>query len=309
MKSFLLLKPGRILLVMWFLLFGWNNFRAYGQVAYPHIKKLKSNDYIFKQFQEEVQYASRKWFSHNETVISFYTYLVEKDDDLMSIAARCSLRQDSLSSLNSISFIGDLKPGTTLVIPVLDGIFVRERPVSNIDYLLSAQFRNTSGKDSDSGIECMVSGVKYTFYPQEKFTPSLRGYFLNPGMILPLEKATLTSSFGMRTSPISGKWKFHKGIDLAAPLGSSILACKSGVVRKVERSNSVYGNFVVIDHFGGYESLYAHMSDVLVVEGQRISSGQKIGYVGLTGMTTGPHLHFELKQNGKPIDPQSKIRN
>ena len=108
MKSFLLLKPGSILLVMWFLLFGWNNFRAYGQVAYPHIKKLKSNDYIFKQFQEEVQYASRRWFSHNETVISFYTYLVEKDDDLMSIAARCSLRQDSLSSLNSISFIGDL---------------------------------------------------------------------------------------------------------------------------------------------------------------------------------------------------------
>lgn len=301
--------PVKILLALCFLLFGWDSFHAFGQSVHPQIKRLKSNDYIFKQFQEEVQYASQRWFSHNETILSFYTYVVEKDDDLMSIAARCSLRQDSLSSLNSISFAGDLKPGTSLVIPVLDGIFVRSRPVSNIDYLLAAQFNRKSEKEENSGVECMVSGVKYTFYPQEKFSPSLRGYFLNPGMILPLEKATLTSSFGMRTSPISGKWKFHKGIDLAAPLGSSILACKSGVVRKIERNNSVYGNYVVIEHFGGYQSLYAHMSDVLVVEGQRLSSGQKIGYVGLTGLTTGPHLHFELKQNGKPIDPQSKIRN
>jgi murein DD-endopeptidase MepM/ murein hydrolase activator NlpD len=96
----------------------------------------------------------------------------------------------------------------------------------------------------------------------------------------------------------------HTGVDFAAPRGTPILAAGNGVVEKVGR-NSGYGNMTIIRHTNGYETLYGHQSGFAkgLAPGARVRQGQVIGYVGSTGLSTGPHLHFEIRVNGKPVDP------
>lgn len=114
----------------------------------------------------------------------------------------------------------------------------------------------------------------------------------------------ITSSFGMRFHPILGFGRMHKGIDIGAPWGSPIFAAIDGVV-KVAGRNAGYGNFVKLDHGGGIASGYGHMSRILVRPGQHVARGQQIGAVGSTGLSTGPHLHWEVWRNGVAVNPRS----
>lgn len=107
------------------------------------------------------------------------------------------------------------------------------------------------------------------------------------------------------TSPYGPRWgKLHKGIDIGAPTGVTIVAANSGVVTTASWQGS-YGNCIMIDHGGGYLTVYAHMSSMSVSSGQSVSRGQKIGAVGSTGRSTGPHLHFEVRVNGTAQNPQN----
>lgn len=112
----------------------------------------------------------------------------------------------------------------------------------------------------------------------------------------------ITSLFGWRTNPIYGDRRFHAGIDIAASTGTPIAATRDGVVLFAGWSGG-YGNLVVIGHAGNVASAYAHQSQILVSPGQFVSRGQTIGLVGSTGNSTGPHLHFEIRENGNPVDP------
>ena len=123
---------------------------------------------------------------------------------------------------------------------------------------------------------------------------------------LPASNLKLTSAFGYRIHPITGKPHSHTGIDIPAPGGTSILAAKSGQVVTSAYHYS-YGNYVVIDHGNGNSTLYAHMSSRAVSEGQMVTQGQVIGYVGTTGSSTGNHLHFEVRDNYTRVDPESKF--
>ena len=116
----------------------------------------------------------------------------------------------------------------------------------------------------------------------------------------------LSSLFGYRIHPITGEAHSHTGIDIPAPGNTPILACKSGQVVTSAYHYS-YGNYVVIDHGNGNSTLYAHMSSRAVSEGDMVTQGQVIGYVGATGNTTGPHLHLEVRENGQRVDPESKF--
>lgn len=117
----------------------------------------------------------------------------------------------------------------------------------------------------------------------------------------------ISSRQGPRVHPITGEYKNHGGTDIAASYGSAIYAADSGrVVSSSDGWNGGWGNYVMIDHGNGMQTLYAHMSSRAVSVGQRVSRGQTIGYVGSTGMSTGPHLHFEMYINGSRIDPQTK---
>jgi murein DD-endopeptidase MepM/ murein hydrolase activator NlpD len=116
----------------------------------------------------------------------------------------------------------------------------------------------------------------------------------------------LTSGYGWRTHPISGARSFHAGVDFGAPTGSPIYAAESGTVYSAGWRGG-YGNTIVIEHGGGLTTLYAHQSRFAVSAGQQVSRGQVIGYVGSTGQSTGPHLHFEVRVNGATRDPMGYL--
>jgi len=119
---------------------------------------------------------------------------------------------------------------------------------------------------------------------------------------MPLEGATLTSDFGLRTHPVLGGRRNHKGIDLAAPSGTPVYASADGVVGKAEWFSS-YGNYIQIEHGGEMETRYAHLSGYAVAAGEQVRKGQLIGFVGSTGRSTGPHLHYEVRVAGAAVDP------
>ena len=119
---------------------------------------------------------------------------------------------------------------------------------------------------------------------------------------MPLDDARLTSEYGMRTHPVLKRRLGHKGIDLAAPTGTPIYATADGYVSKAERFSS-YGNYVSIEHGARIQTRYAHMSRIAVEDGTWVEKGDLIGYVGSTGRSTGPHLHYEVRIDGKAVNP------
>ena len=111
-----------------------------------------------------------------------------------------------------------------------------------------------------------------------------------------------TSGFGYRVDPVTGARSLHAGIDIGAPIGQSIVAAEAGTVVFAGEETG-YGNYTCIDHGGGFATCYAHQSAILVTVGQPVARGEVIGRVGSTGYSTGPHLHFETRVNGTPVDP------
>ncbi|MGN1306101.1 MAG: murein hydrolase activator EnvC family protein [Faecousia sp.] len=116
----------------------------------------------------------------------------------------------------------------------------------------------------------------------------------------------LTSSYGYRVHPITGNYSFHNGVDLAIGQGTPIYASKSGYVTTATY-NYAYGYYVTINHMDGFSTLYGHMTNYVVSEGQYVERGQVIGYVGSTGYSTGPHLHFTIYYNGGTVNPMEYI--
>ncbi|HBK15623.1 MAG TPA: M23 family peptidase [Erythrobacter sp.] len=119
---------------------------------------------------------------------------------------------------------------------------------------------------------------------------------------MPLDNTKLTSDYGMRTHPVLGGRRNHKGVDLAAPVGTPIYATADGYVSKAEWFSS-YGKFVSIEHGADLQTRFAHMSGITVKAGTRVKKGDVIGYVGSTGRSTGPHLHYEVRIAGKAVNP------
>jgi murein DD-endopeptidase MepM/ murein hydrolase activator NlpD len=117
---------------------------------------------------------------------------------------------------------------------------------------------------------------------------------------------TITSQFGTRRHPVFGDMRFHGGIDIGAPHGTTVVAADSGSVI-ISTYNSSYGNYVVISHGNGITTLYAHLSTRSVSVGDTVSRGQQIGRIGSTGVSTGPHLHFEVSVNGTRVNPRNYL--
>ncbi len=117
---------------------------------------------------------------------------------------------------------------------------------------------------------------------------------------------TITSPFGWRSNPFGGAPEFHQGLDIAAPSGTTVTAAASGTVIMAQWYGG-YGNYILIDHGAGYSTGYGHLSAIYVSTGQAVQRGQAIGAVGSTGQSTGPHLHFEIRIAGKPVDPAPRL--
>lgn len=124
----------------------------------------------------------------------------------------------------------------------------------------------------------------------------------------PVEAAYSSSSYGWRIDPVSGHRAFHEGLDFPASVGMPVFAAADGIVITAVQTPD-YGNLLKIDHGSGLETRYAHNSRLLVKPGDRVMKGQKIALIGSTGRSTGPHLHYEIRLNGNPLDPREYLRN
>lgn len=120
--------------------------------------------------------------------------------------------------------------------------------------------------------------------------------------LMPVDDARLTSGFGMRIHPVRGGRRPHKGVDLAAPTGTPVYATADGIV-SLARAGRGYGLYIKIDHGAELETRYAHLSRLAVAAGDNVEKGEIIGYVGSTGWSTGPHLHYEVRVDGVAVDP------
>ena len=120
---------------------------------------------------------------------------------------------------------------------------------------------------------------------------------------MPLEQARVSSSYGMRDHPVLRKRARHNGIDLAAPSGTPIYATADGIVERANYFGS-YGNYIQIGHGNAIETRFAHLSRIVVKDGAQVRKGDLIGFVGSTGRSTGPHLHYEVRIDGNPVDPR-----
>jgi len=117
----------------------------------------------------------------------------------------------------------------------------------------------------------------------------------------------ITDPFGMRLHPVTHQWRMHNGLDIGAPMGATITASAAGKIIYAGWEGG-YGNTIIIDHGGAASTLYGHCSQLFVSDGQDVAQGQAIGAVGSTGVSTGPHLHFEIRINGVAVDPSSRLR-
>ena len=122
----------------------------------------------------------------------------------------------------------------------------------------------------------------------------------------PIEKGWISSRFGRRTDPLNGRKSYHKGIDFAARKGTPIYSVASGIVKRAKALPG-FGNIVEINHADGYSTLYAHNQKNLVAQGEIVHKGQRIALLGSSGRSSGPHVHFEVHKDGRPVNPQNYI--
>ena len=274
---------------------------------------------IWQQYQKDMErYRKIKNLPSNfppekireKPVSLFYTYQVVSDkekylDTFHGLYARFQTSQGSLATINRISSPESIKSGMKLILPIPQGLFIPKKAESTLEILLQKEYAPLI---TEKTTVYDIDGQEFYFLPDRTFSPTQIAFFHDNGMQLPLSKKVITSEFGYRTSPVSGTWKFHAGIDLAAPIGTEVYACKSGIVLTTEQNHPLYGKYIDIKHNGNTVSRYAHLSKIFVSPGQSLTSGEVIGLVGTSGASTGPHLHFEVRENGTPTDPARQIK-
>jgi len=290
----------RILLVNFLIILSASTLFSLNQNVYPLIEKMDSSDLLFKQLTDDISSFYRNYEQKKELrPLQIYSVILKKDSTIFALAARFNLPYETITTLNRINHPEIVKKGSKILVPNTPGIFVPLLPVSDIEFMIK------SWRSMESAHEVIIRGLnfdKFYFLSGEKFHQLERTFFLGIMFRFPLPTGIITSGFGERINPITGKPHFHNGIDIAAPLGTEILASRTGIILNTGYNN-IYGNFITIKHEDNYETVYCHLKKIFVELNQKVQSGMIIGTVGTTGMSTGPHLHFEIVGRGQARDP------
>lgn len=287
--------------------------------ALPEIASLSHRDPLFRQYSADVQdariaLAAEKPAQELAAKLALYVYRAQADDDLLSLAARCAVPYESIATLNGLGHAGEDIAGRTLLLPSVPGLYVPETPENAFEELLAAslseeirEIRSAGGAERRGGIRLSIGETRFFLFPGAGMENTARTFFLVRTMRFPLPEGRLTSAYGDRINPVTGNRVFHRGIDLAAPQGTPVYACAAGTVAESGYS-PVYGNYIILRHDGGRESLYGHLHEKKIKLHDLVKSGTIIGSVGSTGQSTGPHLHFEIHENGIPRNPAGLLR-
>jgi murein DD-endopeptidase MepM/ murein hydrolase activator NlpD len=235
------------------------------------------------------------------------SYRVKEGDVIGNLARKFGLNQDTIISYNAIKNTRLLQIGQVLKIPNQDGILYTVQRGDSLSAL--AERHKISPEDIKTANELFSDAVSEG---ATLFIPGARLDWVNLQeingdlFIWPLS-GYITSPYGYRISPITRIRQFHGGIDIGAGNGTPIHAAMSGRVT-VAGWSDVYGNYVVVSHHAGYRTLYGHMSLIRVKAGEYVSTGQRLGDVGSTGLSTNPHLHFTVYKNGVTVNPRALMK-
>ncbi|MDR0315686.1 MAG: M23 family metallopeptidase [Treponema sp.] len=234
---------------------------------------------------------------------SWASYKVQKGETVSQIAANFAISNDAIISVNNISNVRYLQEGQVLRIPNMDGVSYTVKRGDNLNKISrSMGVPLTAILDANDIRSDNIAQGDTLFIPGAKMAITDMRRALGELFIYPIT-GRLTSSYGWRNDPINNNVRsFHAAIDLAARTGTPVKAATDGTVSLVGRS-PVFGTYIIMKHGDDYQTMYAHLSATSVKQGDYVRQGGKIGEVGSTGYSTGPHLHFAVYKNGRAVNP------
>lgn len=269
---------------------------------------VKEDDLFYRLYLEDEARANMAGpkGGPDATTLRLFSYTINKDDSLSKIAQKTGVPIDAIISLNRLEDAHALRVGGQLTIPNQKGIYYRAgkgddvAKVAKRHKLDPETLKRVNGLDGDE----LAPGT-ILFLPGAALSADEVERALGQLFIRPAAGGWLSSGFGYRHDPYTWAHQFHAGIDIALPYWTPIVAVRSGQV-SFAGWNGGYGKLVIVQHGNGYTSFYGHMNQWIVSPGQWVRAGQRLGYVGSTGYSTGPHLHFELRRWGRLVNPFSE---
>ena len=249
--------------------------------------------------------------SENSGFINFewQQYKVARGDSVSVIAQKFGVSIGAVIASNDIKNARLLQEGAALRIPNVDGIPYQVKQGDNLSKI-AASFNvplevilDVNDIRSDN-----IHPGDTLFIPGARMNDIDLRLSLGELFMYPLQRRVITSNFGMRKDPFTGKIQFHTGVDFSANIGTAVMASLDGVV-SVVAENWLYGKYIIISHRNGYKTLYGHLNSFSVREGENVARGRKIGETGNTGYSTGPHLHFAIyNSSGAYINPLDLLK-
>jgi len=268
----------------------------------PEITELKKGNPLFDQILQSIsEYHQSIARGASIPMLRMFRYRTIKQESLFLLSARLNLPHATIATLNQLQN-PDLPAGKDLLIPSIPGIFINLKPTGSLEKMIHDRLTPEIATGMTFGISRGTDIKMFTYLHGKDFTPAERKIFLGRMFRSPLESSRISSTFGNRRNPFSGAVVLHAGIDLVAPIGSAVLAVADGKVLETGY-DTVYGNYIFIDHQNGYKSFYAHLQSISIQKTTLVTSGSIIGKLGNSGQSTGAHLHLELHQNGQAKDP------
>lgn len=238
----------------------------------------------------------------------FYrAYKVVAGDTISDIAESYGVTTDSIITFNDVTNARGLQIGTLLKIPNMNGILYKVKSGDTLSSLANSYKISLDRTVELNGLEGdqLIAGTRI-FLPDARLSSFTLREINGDLFAWPLRNY-ITSWYGWRNDPFTGRRAFHTGIDIGAPTGTAVRAAMEGRVSSTGTS-TVMGNYIIISHHSGYSTLYAHLSSIAVKRNAWVGTGTIIGRVGNTGYSTGPHLHFTVRKNGYTLNPMTLLR-
>ena len=265
------------------------------------------------QEEQELTELNENINLEEKIVLENMEYVIKKGDTISDLSKEYKIKTDYIYANNIDKNLRVLKIGNKINIPTEQGIFYAVKKGDTFEGLSKRFEVNIKTIKEDNEIDRLLVGAKIFLrepkvsrylnsFKQEYVKKTNLGTFSNPLMAM-----SLTSSFGSRKHPVLKKVLNHAGVDLKAKTGTKVVSARDGVVSFAGRASG-YGKLVIIKHSDGYETRYAHLSQIDVKKGQKVSQNQHIALSGATGRVSGPHLHFEIRKNGKIENPLAYLK-
>jgi murein DD-endopeptidase MepM/ murein hydrolase activator NlpD len=269
---------------------------AIPEAVVPHINITEGT--VAEEAQDDIPLKMVDYFS-------WIDHTVKSGESVSRIADSYGLSMETVIASNNLTNAHLLRPGQILKIPNMNGIPYVIKSGDNLSKISKAWSIPLSViVDANNLQSDFIMPGQTIFLPGARMPANDLRMALGTLFVSPLKGSgsRLSSAFGWREDPFDGGQRLHEAIDMAAPTGTPVKAASSGRVSMVGNSPT-YGKYIIISHSGGFQTLYAHLSVIVVQQGAQVDQGTKIGEVGSTGRSTGPHLHFALYKDDKAVNP------